>query len=159
MNAPAAAGAFFFLLFPVAYFLRAGGQNIDMENILIFVDVAAAFAVSVLCGMGVGGGGLFVIYLTLCRGVGQLDAQGVNLAFFICSAAASLCLHFRKRSIPIRRAALLGLFGTLGSIVGVNAAHSVEPSTVRICFGIMLIFAGMLVLFSPKSRNKKSSAP
>ena len=31
--------------------------------------------------MGVGGGGLFVVYLTLARDVGQYDAQRINLIF------------------------------------------------------------------------------
>lgn len=123
------------------------------------IDAAAAFAVSVLCGLGVGGGGLFVIYLTLCRSVGQLDAQGINLAFFICSASASLLLHFRKRRLPIKRIAILGGAGAIGSLGGVFLAHALSPAAVRAAFGVMLIVSGLLVLFGTKKRNKKTPSP
>ncbi len=128
-------------------------------DILTIIDLAAAFAVSVLCGMGVGGGGLFVIYLTLCRSVPQLEAQGINLAFFIASAAAALILHAKKRGIPFKKAAPIGLFGALGSIGGSALAHALDTSAVRTAFGIMLIGSGLLVLLGKKGSNKKSSSP
>ncbi len=128
-------------------------------DILTIIDLAAAFAVAVLCGMGVGGGGLFVIYLTLCRSVPQLEAQGINLAFFVASALASLCLHAKKRGIPYKRILPIGAFGALGSLAGSSLAHSVDTSILRVGFGILLIGSGLLVLFDKKGSNKKSSAP
>ena len=38
-------------------------------------DILAGFLVAILSGLGIGGGGLLVIYLTLSGG-GQLEAQG-----------------------------------------------------------------------------------
>ena len=41
------------------------------------------FLISALMGMGVGGGGLFIIYFTLLLGTPQLTAQGTNLLLFV----------------------------------------------------------------------------
>ena len=53
---------------------------------MLWIHIPAAFLLSALSGMGVGGGGLFVIYLAFATDMPQLSAQGANLLFFLCSA-------------------------------------------------------------------------
>ena len=50
------------------------------------IDTVVAFFASALAAMGVGGGGLLVIYLTLVRATEQISAQGINLFFFLFSS-------------------------------------------------------------------------
>ena len=57
----------------------------------------ASFLIALLTGMGVGSGGIFVVYLTLLHGVEQLAAQGLNLYFFIFSTAAASIIHLRSK--------------------------------------------------------------
>ena len=47
------------------------------------LDLIIGTAVAVLSGMGVGSGGLLVVYLTLAGGIAQPAAQALNLFFFI----------------------------------------------------------------------------
>ena len=47
------------------------------------MNAVTSFLIAVLSGLGVGSGGLLVIYLTLVEKVPQLTAQGTNLIFFI----------------------------------------------------------------------------
>ena len=53
---------------------------------MIFIDVIASFIIALLSGMGIGSGGLFVIYLTFMTNADQLSAQGANLLFFLFSS-------------------------------------------------------------------------
>lgn len=140
-----------------AYTFCRGRNNIGMD-IFNFIDPIAAFAVAVLCGMGVGGGGLLVIYLTLCRAVPQLEAQGINLVFFIASAVASMIAN-RKRVSELKKSAVIGGFGALGSLFGSRLAHAVEVSTVRCAFGFLLLFGSALVFFGQKRSNKNPPSP
>ena len=55
----------------------------------MILNMIVGFLVALLMGMGVGGGGLFVIFLTLCLNYGQINAQGTNLLFFIIAILAS----------------------------------------------------------------------
>lgn len=50
--------------------------------------------------MGLGGGSILLMYLTLIAGMGQLHAQGINLIFFIPCALVSLLMHQRQGRIP-----------------------------------------------------------
>ena len=52
----------------------------------ILLDILAGTAVAVLSGMGVGSGGLLVVYLTLAAGMQQAPAQALNLFFFLFAA-------------------------------------------------------------------------
>ena len=120
---------------------------------MVLLDLLAAAVCGVLSGLGVGSGGLFLIYLTLLRGVPQLEAQGQNLLFFLCSAGASLPLHLRAR--PPRPGALLFLigFGALGAFFGSTVGANTEPAVLRRFFGCFVLLSGILGLRAAIARN------
>ena len=121
----------------------------------IFLDAAAAFAVGTLAGIGVGGGGLLVIYLVLFRHINQIEAQGINLAFFVLSAAASLPIHLKKRRFSWFTVITLSASGLIGAWIGSSLAKICPPDIVRKCFGGLLIFSGLLELFSKKEEKTR----
>lgn len=113
---------------------------------MLLYDIIAAFAVALLCGLGVGGGGLFIVYLTLAAGYGQINAQGINLVFFISAAAASLILHIKKRNLNLRFLLFLSLCGSVGAVAGSLCTLIADPEFIRKIFGAGLVAAGGLVL-------------
>ncbi len=113
-----------------------------------FLDFIVAVFTATLSGTGVGGGGLYVIYLTLVRDVPQLTAQGVNLAFFIAGAISSMLLHLRKRKFVFRLVLLMGILGALGALVGAMLAKMLDTVLLSKCFGAMLVLYGLRTLFA-----------
>jgi uncharacterized membrane protein YfcA len=113
---------------------------------MLLLGVSAAFLVALLCGLGVGGGGLFIVYLTLAAGFDQINAQGINLVFFIAAASASLILHIKKRDLDLRSLLLLSLCGAVGAVGGSLCTIIADPELIRKFFGAGLIAAGGLVL-------------
>lgn len=123
---------------------------------MLFIDIFAAFLMGALSGMGIGGGGLLVIYMTLFRGAEQRGAQGINLYFFIFAAVAALFVHCRRRSIRYGDVLALSAVGLPMSLWGSLTAASARPETLRWLFGVMLVAAGGLsVLKSGKSYLQK----
>ena len=57
---------------------------------MTFLTWLAAFAAGLLASMGVGGGMILIIWLTAVMGMSQIDAQGVNLIYFLPIAALSV---------------------------------------------------------------------
>lgn len=113
-------------------------------------DAIVALLASALAGTGVGGGGLLVIYLTAFRGWEQFSAQGENLLFFICGAAAAIPVHIRKRKINAGTVLMLGLAGAVGTYGGFLVAQSIGSSAMRAVFGAFLVFCGMKALTKRK---------
>ena len=62
---------------------------------IVFACIAG-FISGTAGALGLGGGGILVIYLTVFAGVEQFQAQGINLLFFIPSAAIAVFLHWKK---------------------------------------------------------------
>lgn len=112
------------------------------------LDFFVAVLTAALAATGVGGGGLYLIYLTLVRDVPQLTAQGINLAFFIASALSSLLLHRKKRSFDCKLVLLSGAFGAAGSLLGAFVAEMLSTELLSKIFGALLIFCGIRALFA-----------
>lgn len=63
------------------------------------IATGVALLTGVTASMGLGGGFILVIYLTVFAQVPQLEAQGINLLFFLPIAAFSLFFHVKHRLI------------------------------------------------------------
>lgn len=107
-------------------------------------EIAVAFIIAVIVGMGIGGGGFFVIYLTLCLGYNQIIAQGTNLLFFLISALASLAVHARRRRLFLAELIPIILISLPSTVIGANLANSVDPKIPTVFLGVLLTFSGVL---------------
>lgn len=111
------------------------------------IDFLVSCGVALLSGLGVGSGGLLVVFLTEYREVGQLFAQGVNLIFFIFSSGASTAVNLRSRNICYGAVTVMSIGGTVGAIVGALVASVLDPDLLRIGFGLMLLIGGIPALW------------
>lgn len=109
-------------------------------------DFIVIFIIAALSGLGVGSGGILVIYLTLIEKVPQLTAQGANLIFFILASLASLIFNLPKRRIPYGAVILMSALGICGSLVGTYFAAMLPAEVLRKIFGIMLVGSGLYAL-------------
>lgn len=128
----------------------------------------AAFTIATLAGTGVGGGGFFVIYLTLVTGTAQTSAQAVNLVFFISASVTALFYHLRHRKLNLKVILLCAVFGIIGTFLGSTLRQSLDENTVRSAFGVMLVITGGYSLLkgskdrlknSRKSKDKRRISP
>ncbi len=116
-----------------------------------------AFLVSLLTGMGVGGGGLLVLYLSLGLQMEQRAAQSLNLLFFILSSLASLPVHLKKRRIDYRAVGFLLAGGLLGAVGGAYLTSILDAETVKEVFGGFLMLSGGVVLFRKQEQKKEKA--
>jgi len=127
---------------------------------MLLLDIAAAFLIGALGGMGVGGGTLLVIYLTLVHGTGQLVTQGSNLLFFLFSAGAALPIHLKRRRMPLQELGVCILAALPMAVLGSYLSGVIPERIIRTLFAFLLIFSGIAVLLKPSGReiDKKTSA-
>ena len=112
-----------------------------------------AFGIALLSGMGVGSGGLLVIYLTLLEDTPQLTAQGINLLFFLFASAASLLIHLARRKIFGGAVFVLSVCGVVGALLGSAVAAQISPALLGKLFGGSRVITGIYSL----AREKKGS--
>lgn len=106
------------------------------------VDTIVTLIIAVLSGMGIGSGGLMVLYLTLIRGAPQLVAQGFNLLFFLFSAGSSMVIHLDRRDIRLPAVGLMIAAGLPAAYLGSRLALWLPEGTMARVFGVFLVLAG-----------------
>ena len=128
------------------------------SHTLYLINCIAAFFIAILSGLGVGSGGLLVAYLSVTgQSIGG-DVRGVNLLFFILSAATASLLNLGHRRYDGRLIFLISALGIVGSLIGTLLSQAISPETVRTIFGYFLIFSGIYTLTSdlPLKKRRRS---
>ena len=106
----------------------------------------AAMLIAILSGLGIGSGGLFVIWLTMIEGIDTVTARGLNLLFFVFSASAALFVHLTRKRIRLSSVLFLGFFASLGTLFGLFISKYIDPTLLKRIFGGMLVVSGAYTL-------------
>nr|WP_325211537.1 sulfite exporter TauE/SafE family protein [uncultured Oscillibacter sp.] len=108
---------------------------------------------SVISAWGVGGGTLLLLVMTLFLGVDQRTAQGINLLFFLPTAASALVCHARSGCLdkPTLKAAVP--IAVIAALVGAWVSNAVDVEILRKPFGAYLLLSGVSLVW-PKKEDK-----
>ncbi len=119
-------------------------------------DMVAAFVCSTLSGMGVGGGGLLMIYFTLVRQMDAKAAQGLNLASFaVCAGISLLRRPSRREYTPMPKSDWVRLLtlGLCGVLLGKAAFSVLSERYFRFAYGAFLCACGLFALLHRQKRE------
>lgn len=105
----------------------------------------------ILGSMGLGGGGILIIYLALFTDTKQLNAQGINLLFFIPIGILSLIIYSIKKQIKWKPTLKIAVFGIIGAAAGIFLADFLGGDITRKVFGGLLVIMGICEIFKKKS--------
>lgn len=110
----------------------------------------AVFFSAILSSFGIGGGSVFILYLTLFKKVEQLEAQGLNLLFFIPSALIAVSVYAYKKMLSYKILFPLILGGILGVGLGSVLLKVLPVRYLKLCFALFLLLVGTKTLFQKK---------
>ena len=106
-----------------------------------------------LSGLGVGGGSLLLLWLTLVLKTELETARSINLLFFLPSAAVACGFRMKQGTLEIRKVLPGILAGCCGAILGQLLAGKLDTSLVQKGFGILLLATGIRELrYKPKKK-------
>ena len=123
---------------------------------MIFISIIVGFLTGVLASMGLGGGFVLVVWLTLFADVEQKAAQGINLLFFLPIALISLIIHWKNGLVNKSLVKRYALWGILGAAVGTFATQYLSSDILRMMFVLFLLGFGFRELFSKNPENDDS---
>lgn len=121
-------------------------------------------AVSLLSGilgsLGMGAGAVLLLYLRVYGGMDQLEAQGINLIFFLPIAVFSIIMHTRSGLVSWKAALWCILAGLPAVFLGVFVGNALGNDWLSKLFGALLLFVGIRELFyKEKSKDTNKIAP
>lgn len=103
----------------------------------------AGTCTGIISGFGIGGGTLLLLYMTAGLGMEQHLAQGINLLYFLPTAAGALPGHLKNGYID--KASLLPAIcaGVFCTALSSWLSTGLDLFLLRKCFGIFLIAVGI----------------
>ncbi len=107
----------------------------------------------IIASMGMGGGAVLLIYLTVFLNTEQLAAQGINLLFFIPIGILSVIIYAFKKQIKFKKMWPLAVFGAVGSFIGYTVTAFIEVGLLSKLFAGFLIIVGLFEIFSKKTNT------
>lgn len=118
----------------------------------LILCAASGIISGIFASLGMGGGGVLIICLTLFMNIEQQQAQGINLIFFILPAIFSVIIYSRRKLIVWKTAIPFALLGVCGAIIGSLLSIVIDGYWLSKIFGGLLLFIGAKELFK-KSKN------
>lgn len=106
-----------------------------------------------LSGLGIGGGSLLILWLTLVLDLEHTAARSVNLLFFL--PAALVACYYRKKQGTLDVKKMLPAIGAgcIGALIGTRIGFILDTQLLKKGFGVLLLFTGIReILWKPKKK-------
>lgn len=121
-------------------------------------NILAGLFSGIIASMGMGGGAVLLIYLTVFKNTNQLSAQGINLMFFIPIGLISIIIYVCQKKIQFKKIWLIVLFGVLGSFAGHWITNFLDKDIIAKIFAVFLIAMGLLEIFKKDKKGIENKA-
>ena len=121
------------------------------------VMLLAATATGFLSGIGVGGGSLLMLWMTLVVGMPHPQARILNLLFFLPSAVIASIFRWKQGALHLQKVLPAIIAGCSSAAVFAWLSTQIDLEMLKKLFGILLLATGLRELFYRPSKKQKSS--
>ena len=118
---------------------------VDLE---VFILILSGFLSGIFGSLGVGGGGVLIVFLTLFLDFSRQTAAFINLLFFIPIALFSTIIYAKQKQIDFKKVLFLVPTGLVGSAFGVYLSNAIQTDVLSKIFGLILIFISLKTIFA-----------
>ena len=114
----------------------------------------------IVTGLGMGGGTVLILLLSLFMGVEQHIAQATNLVFFVPTALAAIVMNLRQKNVDIKLAINISFFGIIGAIIGAIISNNINSENLRKYFAIFILIIALHEVYElyKEYKNKRKNA-
>ena len=121
---------------------------------VIWITLPVAIILGFLAGLGVGGGSLLMLWLTLVIKIPYEQARIINLLFFLPSAIIATLFHRKQGSVKIKKILPAIIAGCGVAALFTFIGNRIDTALLKKCFGVLLLATGIKELFY-RPRNTK----
>ncbi len=111
----------------------------------------------IVTSLGLGGGAILIIGLTLFLGIEQRIAQSVNLIFFIPTAITAIILNAKRKIIKWKTAIPVIIASGISAAIGSSIAIQIETMILKKMFGGFLALIAIYEIYSLIKEGKKGN--
>lgn len=111
-------------------------------------EIVIGIIAGIVGGMGMGGGTVLILLLSLISNIEQHVAQATNVIFFVPTAISAIVIFIKNKNIKFKVGVPICLWGLLGAYIGATISSKMEVGVLRKCFGIFLIFIAIYQMYA-----------
>ncbi len=111
------------------------------------VMLAVGTLLGFLSGLGIGGGSLLILWLTIVMGTDPATARTTNLLFFLPSAAIACLMRIRQGNLKLKPLLPAIIAGCSAAALFSWISSGIDVTILKKLFGAVLISAGVRELF------------
>ena len=122
--------------------------------VLWFVTAAMGF----LSGLGVGGGSLLILWLSLIMKLEYPVVRILNLLFFIPGAVIASLIRWKQGTLKVKTALPAIIFGCISAAIFTLFRDRIETHLLKKIFGVLLLFTGareLMAGFQQKPKDQR----
>ena len=118
------------------------------------ISVLAGTLLGFLSGLGIGGGSLLILWLTLVQGVPQDTARIINLLFFLPSAVVASLFRWKQGKLDLKKLLPAIIGGCIAAAGASWLGRIINVSLLKKLFGLLLLGTGIReLLYKPKKKE------
>lgn len=121
-----------------------------MKNMDYIILIISGILSGIFGSLGVGGGGVLIVFLTFFLGFSYTLASGLNLIFFVPIALFSIIIYLKQKRIDIKKSIFMIISGLPGAVLGTYLSTVIETSLLSKLLGAFFIIISLKSLFFEK---------
>lgn len=118
------------------------------------VSILTGIMLGFLAGLGVGGGSLLILWLTLVLNMDTDISRMINLMFFVTAAGSVSIIRWKKGVIDIKEILPAIIAGSIMAAMFSFFRNTVDQNAIRKLFGALLLITGFRELFYRPRKDK-----
>ena len=111
------------------------------------LTIPIGIILGLLAGLGIGGGSLLIMWLTLIMDMPHSTARAINLMFFIVAAGTVSLFRWKKGSLDIKSILPAILGGCIAAGLCSWLGMQIDQTILKKIFGGLLLITGLRELF------------
>lgn len=110
----------------------------------------------IVTGLGMGGGSILILILTMFMFIDQHTAQAANLIFFIPTSISAIYVYFKNKNVDTKIGLKLLYTVIMGAILGAYLTKFIDSSNLKKYFGIFLLAVAVIdIIITIKNKIKE----
>lgn len=118
-------------------------------------EIIIGFVSGIVGGLGMGGGTILILLLTMFANIEQHIAQGTNVVFFIPTAIAAIFVFVKNKNIRFKVGIPICIWGLVGTFIGATISARLNVNILKKLFGAFLILIAIYQSYSVYKRYRK----
>lgn len=124
------------------------------------IEIIFGVIAGMVTGLGMGGGTILILLLSLFMDLDQHMAQATNLVFFIPTSLAAIFINIKQKNVDGKVAFIISIFGVIGAMIGAIISEKISSNALRKYFAIFILiiaFHEIYQLYKEYKKKKKDA--